>query len=928
MTITWRSQRRSPTMRSAVQASARAAANGDRHDHHDRRSVLRPLRASSLAAVTLLAALALAAAIAPSAARAATYNAWTAQTSGVTSTLYGLSFTDANNGWLAGTGGGVRHTTNGGATWAAQTSGTTQNLRGIFFINSLTGWAVGNGGAVTHTTNGGATWATQTSGVTGTIYGVSFADANNGWFCTTGGVVRHTTNGGMTWTAQTTGITSTIYGIWFTDANNGWLVTTGGGVRHTTNGGTSWTPQTSGTTQQLRGVYFLNSQVGWVTGNTGAICHTTNGGTTWSAQTSGTTQTLYDVYATDANNAWAVGGGGVIYHTTNAGTTWVAQTSGTTQAQRSVTGAGGSLWACGAGGTCRTYLVDATPPVTTATGLQTSATTGWQTSSQTVTLAATDAQSGVSATYYKVDGGAQQTYGAPFAVSTQGSHSVVYWSVDAGGNTEAQHTGYVNIDATAPTTTATGLQGANNTGWQTTGQTVTLTATDAVSGVATTNYTLDGGATQLYGGPFVVSASGTHTIVYWSTDNAGNAETKKQGYVNIDTSAPTTTATGLQPSATTGWQNVSQVVSLAANDALSGVAATYYTIDSGARQTYTSPFAISAQGSHKVTYWSVDAVNNTETPAGVGYVNIDTTVPTVSDSSDSAWHNKPVTVTLTPNDTGGSGLAGTQYKLQGASAWSTATGNQFTVPAPADHSGDGVHVYQYRALDNAGNSSTIGSCTVWIDTTPPTTTPVGLAADDLSGWRTTSQTVSLTADDGLGSGVTGISYTVDGGAPQAYSTPSRCRPRPARSDLLCHRRRRQRRERTHGLGQHLQPYAQATATSRRRSQSDWQKPPTTVTITGGRRPRADQRLYGIDARTPEGGRQPGEFTVSAEGKPSGRVLRHERPGARSLHESGYVNVDLHRAGHHGRRPAGQRHQRLADERPDGHPAPGRQPLRA
>ena len=644
------------------------------------------------------------------AAQATTYNTWTAQTPGVNVTYYGVGFADANNGWLVGGTGNVRHTTNGGATWSAQTltPTTTQSLRSVSFVGPLNGWAVGGGGVAYHTTNGGAAWASQTSGVTGTIYGASFADANNGWFCTTGGGVRHTTNGGTTWTAQTTGVTSTVYGVDFTDANNGWLITTGGGVRHTTNGGTSWTAQTSGTTQTLRGIYFLNSQVGWVTGNAGAVCHTTNGGTTWAAQTSGTTQTLYGVYATDANNAWAVGGAGVIYHTTNGGTTWAAQTSGTTQAQRSISGAGGSLWACGGGGTCLTYLIDSTPPVTTATGLQASSTTGWQTSAQSVTLSATDSQSGVSATYYKVDGGAQQTYTAPFTISTQGSHTVVYWSVDKGGNTEAQHAGYVNIDSAAPATTATGLQGANNTGWQTTGQAVTLSATDAVSGVATTKYTVDGGAAQLYSGPFVISANGSHTVTYWSTDNAGNTETAHIGYVNVDITPPATTATGLQTSATAGWQNVSQVVSLAANDSLSGVAATYYTIDGGAQQTYTSAFTISTQGSHKVAYWSVDAVGNSETPHNTGYVNIDLTAPTVSDNSDGNWHNQPVTITLTPADTGGSGVGGTQYRLQGSSTWLSATNDQFVVPAPPDGSGDGVHVYQYRALDNAGNSSTIG----------------------------------------------------------------------------------------------------------------------------------------------------------------------------------------------------------------------------
>ena len=118
-----------------------------------------------------------------------------------------------------------------------------------------------------------------------------------------------------------------------------------------------------------------------------------------------------------------------------------------------------------------------------------------------------------------------------------------------------------------------------------------------------------------------------------------------------------------------------------------------------------------------------------------GYVNIDLTAPTVSDDTDAAWHNSAVTVTLTPADSGGSGVAATQYRLQGSSTWLAAAGNAFVVPAPSDGSGDGAQHYQYQALDGAGNASATGTCTVKIDTQGPVVTPTGLQADDLSGWR-------------------------------------------------------------------------------------------------------------------------------------------------------------------------------------------------
>ena len=297
--------------------------------------------------------------------------------------------------------------------------------------------------------------------------------------------------------------------------------------------------------------------------------------------------------------------------------------------------------------------------MSTPGGLQTDAHSGWRQTSQDVSLAAADALSGVAATRYTVDGGSQQTYGVPFTIAGDGSHPVAFWSVDVAGNTETHRTGYVNIDATAPATTATGLQADDHTGWRTADQTVALSAGDAgLSGVAATYYTLDGGPQQDYSGAFVVSGDGSHAVAFWSVDVAGNVEATHTGYVNIDAGAPTTTAAGLQPDGATGWRNTAQTVSLSADDAgLSGVAATYYRIDGGARQTYAAPFDVTSPGSHAIIYWSVDGVGNPET-AQVGYVNIDLAAPTVTSDADAAWHNSAVTVHLSPADTGGSGLAG------------------------------------------------------------------------------------------------------------------------------------------------------------------------------------------------------------------------------------------------------------------------------
>src|SRR5947209_7188598 len=81
-------------------------------------------------------------------------------------------------------------------------------------------------------------------------------------------------------------------------------------------------------------------------------------------------------------------------------------------------------------------------------------------------------------------------------------------------------------DTVSPATSATGTGSTGSNGWYGGPVTVTLSATDnpGGSGVAASYYTVDGGATQTYSGPFSVSGDAIHTVSYWSVDRAGNEE--------------------------------------------------------------------------------------------------------------------------------------------------------------------------------------------------------------------------------------------------------------------------------------------------------------------------------------------------------------------------------------------------------------------
>ena len=162
----------------------------------------------------------------------------------------------------------------------------------------------------------------------------------------------------------------------------------------------------------------------------------------------------------------------------------------------------------------------------------------WWNTSVAVTLTPTDPgganASGIYKTYYGVDSpgcvpgsaGSCSVYTAPFTISAQGAHTVEYWTQDVAGNTSTQASEPVKIDLTPPATTAS-LSGTLSHGNYYSNVQVALTASDTLSGVQSTLYEVDGAATPstYTGSAFSVTGVASHSVKYWSVDNAGNTET-------------------------------------------------------------------------------------------------------------------------------------------------------------------------------------------------------------------------------------------------------------------------------------------------------------------------------------------------------------------------------------------------------------------
>jgi Bacterial Ig domain/Chitobiase/beta-hexosaminidase C-terminal domain len=178
-------------------------------------------------------------------------------------------------------------------------------------------------------------------------------------------------------------------------------------------------------------------------------------------------------------------------------------------------------------------------------------------------------------------------------------------------------------DATAPVSAIACKGAACSTGWYRTAVGVTLSASDAGSGVAAIRYTLDGSrptaASTLYTGPFTVPR--TTTVRYRAWDNAVNVELPKTRLIRIDTTLPTAAMTKPTKGAT-----VSGTIQLkaAASDVGSGVRSVTFYVDGkrvgrATRAPYRTGWNTKTvrTGRHRLRAAATDFAGNTRTSAAI-----------------------------------------------------------------------------------------------------------------------------------------------------------------------------------------------------------------------------------------------------------------------------------------------------------------------
>ena len=405
---------------------------------------------------------------------------------------------------------------------------------------------------------------------------------------------------------------------------------------------------------------------------------------------------------------------------------------------------------------------------------------GFYGQSVSMTLSATDGQSGVDQIRYTLDGtdptlNNGRTYlGARSIASTT---TVKYRAYDSAGNAEPVRSQLVQIDTTPPSSTISCNVAPCTTTPYSDAVSVSLGATDdaAGSGVSEIRYTTDGsdptstnGTVATLGSTFTVSQ--TTTVKYRAIDAAGNLEPVNSQTITVGA------ATSIHFTNPAANATVQGTISLTASVTNSPPARVDFVVDGQLVGSATeAPYSVSwdtttiADGQHTIIARAVDAAENVtdsdSIDVNVANIAADTTPPSSTIDCNggncaSSYYGSAVSVSLHATDGSGSGVASVRYTTDGSDPTATAGsvyGGSFSVASTT--------TVKYRAFDNAGNAEAVNSQLIQIDSVAPTSSIRCNSVVCGSSYYTSAVSVHLAATDTGGSGIDTIRYTTDGSTP-------------------------------------------------------------------------------------------------------------------------------------------------------------------
>ncbi len=343
----------------------------------------------------------------------------------------------------------------------------------------------------------------------------------------------------------------------------------------------------------------------------------------------------------------------------------------------------------------------------------------------------------------------------------------------------------VYADGFAPTTTIQ-FSGAkkhikNQKAYYGKGLKVTFKAHDKVSGVKDIYYSVNGENYRVFNGEIQFPDEKEITLKYFAVDNVSNVEKIKTKVFHIDLSPPIINKSINGNSSLNVLSKNAHIV-LTSNDSLSGVKATYYSIDGKNPVRYSKPLSayLFSDGNHKLAYFSEDNVGNSsikddsedkEYDFDFVFDNTGPEVELITEGNCSYKKNgilylsKNCKINFDANDDF------TAVKKIEYSFNSTTNFKTFTEPIVL-HENNKMQILYYRAFDELSNRSKLYSQRVITDNKPPITwitygNPQFFNRNTLFISNKTS--VKLQAKDAI-TGIKKTEYQINGNEFQEYST--------------------------------------------------------------------------------------------------------------------------------------------------------------
>ena len=156
-------------------------------------------------------------------------------------------------------GARILRSTNIGFSWDTVLA---QNFTAVSFITKTLGWVAGPGGKILQTTNGGGSWITQYSPVLFTPNALRFVNPDTGVIVGDGGIILQTTNGGINWIQRFTGTGYNLSGIAFVNSSQAVAVGNHGTILYSYDAGRTWVPQSPPTINNFHDVTVVRGAGG------------------------------------------------------------------------------------------------------------------------------------------------------------------------------------------------------------------------------------------------------------------------------------------------------------------------------------------------------------------------------------------------------------------------------------------------------------------------------------------------------------------------------------------------------------------------------------------------------------------------------------------------------------------------------------------